>query len=67
MFVAWKYFVIVVQVILGNVVIKALENAETELSSRYKLYTVSQEKNRLFAEVKSSTLFSYLNKMKYRS
>lgn len=33
-FVAWKYFVVVVQVILGNVVIKALEKAVTELSSR---------------------------------
>lgn len=46
------------QIILGNVVIEALENAVTGLPSRYKLYTVSQEKNRLFAEVKSSTLFS---------
>lgn len=46
------------QVILGNVVIEALEIAVRELSSRYKLYTVSQEKNRLFTEVKCSTLFS---------
>lgn len=28
-FVAWKYFAIVVRVILGNVVIKPLENAVT--------------------------------------
>jgi len=43
MFVSWKYFMNVLEVILGNkilwLLIKELESAMIELSSRHKLYT----------------------------
>lgn len=63
MFVAWKYFVEALEVILGNkilwLLIKELENAMTGLSSRHKPYTSKSGKKAICRCKKQDLIFLF--------